>query len=97
MEEYQVDDVLHVHRSSSSFECAQLHSACLNVLASSKLDMLSLEREFSGESLEQLRKVRKESGLDSSHLSPDQEKQCRRIYRQAIFAHPQNSFQFSIS
>lgn len=82
---FQVDDVLHVHRSASSTECAQLQSACLSALAASSLDNLTLEREFSGEALEQVRRLRKELGLEFSHLTPAQEKQCKRIHRQCFF------------
>ncbi|KAG0555906.1 hypothetical protein KC19_11G011600 [Ceratodon purpureus] len=77
----QVDDMLHVHRSISTTECPQLQSACLTVLASSKLDNLTLEREFSGEAPEQVRKLRKELGFDTTHLTPVEEKQCKRIHR----------------
>jgi len=82
MGKFQVEDVLHVHRSASTSECTQLQSACLTALASSTLDNVTLERELSGAALEQVRKTRKELGLDVSHLTQAQEKQCKRIHRQ---------------
>lgn len=76
-----MDDMLHVHRSISLTECSQLQSACLTSLASSTLDNLTLEREFSGAALEQVRILRKELGFDIPHLTPAEEKQCKRIHR----------------
>ena len=86
MGKFQVDDMLYVHRSASPTECTQLQSACLTALASSTLDNLTLEREFSGEALEQVRTLRKELGLDISHLTPLEEKQCKRIHRQCFLS-----------
>jgi hypothetical protein len=77
-----VDDMLHVHRSTSPTESSQLQSACLTALASSTLDNLTLEREFSGAALEQVRKLRKELGFDIPHLTPLEEQHCKRIHRQ---------------
>ncbi|XP_024359583.1 regulatory protein NPR4 [Physcomitrium patens] len=78
---FQVEDMLHVYRSASAIECSQLQSVCLTTLASSKLDNLTVEKEFSGAALEEVRRMRMELGNGISHLAPLQEMQCKRIHR----------------
>lgn len=77
-----MEDMLHVYRSASAIECFQLQSVCLTTLASSKLDNLTVEKEFSGAALEEVRRMRMELGNGISHLAPLQEMQCKRIHRQ---------------
>lgn len=84
MGKLQVDDILRVHRSVSNTECSQLQSVCLAALASSTLDNVTLDKEFSGAALEEVRKLRVELGYNISHLAPLQEMQCKRIHRQCL-------------
>jgi len=79
---FQVEDMLHVHRLISTIDCSQLQSVCLAALASSTLDNVTLDKEFSGAALEEVRKLRVELGRNISHLAPLQEMQCKRIHRQ---------------
>lgn len=84
MGKLQVENMLLVHRSASTTECSQLQSVCLATLASSTLDNLTLDKEFSGAALEEVRKLRMELGRNISHLAPLQEMQCKRIHRQCF-------------
>ncbi|KAG0609169.1 hypothetical protein M758_8G163200 [Ceratodon purpureus] len=81
MKKFQVDDMLRIHHSTSTTKCTQLQSACLTALASSKLDNLTLEKQFFGVILERVKKLRVEFGNHLSHLAPLQEMQCKRIHR----------------
>jgi regulatory protein NPR1 len=84
MGKFQVDDMLRIHQSVYTTDCTQLQSACVTALASSALDNLTLDKEFSGAALERVKKLRVELGNHISHLAPLQEMQCKRIHRHVI-------------
>ncbi|XP_024403980.1 BTB/POZ domain and ankyrin repeat-containing protein NPR1 [Physcomitrium patens] len=81
LENFQVDDMLHVYRSTAISECSELKSMYLTALASSSLDNLTAEKEFSGAALQQVRRFPKELRPGMLHLSASQEKQRKRIHR----------------
>ncbi|CAM6044902.1 unnamed protein product [Sphagnum compactum] len=77
----QVDDVLLILAAADKHRAAQLHAMCLQVIAHSDLDTLTLEKELSRCTMEEVMGLRLELGFPHLSLDSPQAKQCKRIYR----------------
>jgi regulatory protein NPR1 len=80
----QVDEVLLILAVAETHQVAQLYTMCLQVIASSDLDTLTLEKELSRFALGDVMDQRLKLGLPGSAMSSLQLKQCKRIYRQCL-------------
>jgi regulatory protein NPR1 len=77
----QVDDVLLILAAADKHRAAQLHAMCLQVIAHSDLDTLTLEKELSRCTMEEVTGLRLELGFPHLSVDSPQAKQCKRIYR----------------
>jgi regulatory protein NPR1 len=80
----QVDEVLLILAVAETHQVAQLYTMCLQVIASSDLDTLTLEKELSRFAMGEVMDQRLKLGLPGSAMDSLQLKQCRRIYRQCL-------------
>lgn len=84
LDDFQVDNVVHILNSACTNESAELQSLCLSAIASSNIDNVMLEKEIRGAMLEQVRQIRIELGSDAPDLDSAQESQCKQIHRQCF-------------
>jgi hypothetical protein len=80
----QVDEVLLILAVAETHQVAQLYSMCLQVIVSSNLDTLTLEKELSRFAMGEVMDWRLKLGLPGSAMDSLQLKQCKRIYRQCL-------------
>ncbi len=78
----QVDDVLLILAAADKHRAAQLHAMCLQVIAQSDLDTLTLEKELSRCTMEEVMGLRLQLGFPHLSVDSPQAKQCKCIYRQ---------------
>ncbi|KAJ1285558.1 hypothetical protein BS78_03G288600 [Paspalum vaginatum] len=79
-----VEDVVPILRVASHSELSQVLDKCIQRIARSDLDDISLDKELPPEAVEEIKKIRKKSQTaddDVSILDPVHEKRVRRIHR----------------